>query len=209
MIHRRLLWDDSRGVGEPLNETDGISSYPNAKRIGTGLHVTGSHYIHYNTPAQSLSYVRSLQSRIFSPLVLGFTSLTTTIQQWITGHKVTGSWIGQDLPINVDLMTLQAIGGGQHILRLSHQFGVGEDPKYSTPVTVDLSTLFSGIELIEVKEVSLTTNQEIANMKRLQWKTNDEESNKDIFDSVPFAGTTVTINPMDIRTFTFKIPAQK
>jgi hypothetical protein len=36
MFHRRLLQDDSRGVGEPLNETDGIDPYPNPNRRGTG-----------------------------------------------------------------------------------------------------------------------------------------------------------------------------
>lgn len=104
-------------------------------------------------------------------------------------------------------MTLQAIGAGQHILRLSHQFGVGEDAKYSVPVTVDLSTLFSTLNMNELKEVSLTTNQAIGDMKPLNWKMSDYETNKDLFDSVPFSGTTVTINPMDIRTFTFKLHA--
>jgi hypothetical protein len=207
MFHRRLLWDDSRGVGEPLNETDGITPYPNPKREGEGLHLTGSHFVYLDTPANSMAQVRGLQSRIFSPLVLGFTSLSTTVSQWIAGHTTSGSWVNQALPINVDLMTLQATSNGEHILRLSHQFGVGEDSKYSVPVTVDLSTLFNSIHLTDLKEVSLTTNQDVANMKQMQWMTNDEETNKDLFENVPFAGTTVTINPMDVRTFTFKLSA--
>lgn len=36
MIHRRLLVDDGRGVGEPLNETD---------RDGKGLRQTVRHYV--------------------------------------------------------------------------------------------------------------------------------------------------------------------
>ena len=34
MVHRRTVKDDSRGVDEPLNETDvGITPYPNALRL--------------------------------------------------------------------------------------------------------------------------------------------------------------------------------
>ena len=50
MIQRRLLADDSRGVGEPLNETDvGITSYTDsdcaACREGDDVVVRGSHIL--------------------------------------------------------------------------------------------------------------------------------------------------------------------
>jgi len=205
MFHRRLLWDDGRGVGEPLNETDGITPYPKPMRIGTGLHITGSHWVLLESPAASLAQVRAFQSRIFHGLVLGFATLTQTVPEWIQSHKVTGSWLAQDLPINIDLMTLQPIGNGYHILRLSHQFGVGDDPKYAVPVTVDLTTLFSGITPLEFQEVSLTTNQDVSKMKQMEWYTK-EAGNGDTFKIIPFAGTTVTITPMDIRTFKFRLP---
>ena len=39
-LHRRLLWDDCRGVGEPLNETGSD---------GQGLIVKGKHLSTFNT----------------------------------------------------------------------------------------------------------------------------------------------------------------
>lgn len=43
LVHRRLLVDDLRGVGEALNETTGgMSHYPEWKRSGDGITVTGT-----------------------------------------------------------------------------------------------------------------------------------------------------------------------
>ena len=41
MVHRRTVHDDSRGVSEPINETESIEPYPSAQRIGRGINVTG------------------------------------------------------------------------------------------------------------------------------------------------------------------------
>lgn len=52
IVHRRLLVDDLRGVGEPLNETTGgMSHYPTWKRSGDGITITGvyDYAIWYNT----------------------------------------------------------------------------------------------------------------------------------------------------------------
>lgn len=46
-VHRRCLYDDKRGVGEPLNET-GVS--------GDGLIVRGSHFV----------FIRNVQDAVFS-----------------------------------------------------------------------------------------------------------------------------------------------
>ena len=43
LVHRRLLADDNRGVGEALNETTGgMSHYPDWQRSGEGITVTGT-----------------------------------------------------------------------------------------------------------------------------------------------------------------------
>lgn len=45
MIQRRILADDARGVEEPLNETQSMTPWPEFKRIGEGITVTGSHWL--------------------------------------------------------------------------------------------------------------------------------------------------------------------
>jgi len=88
-------------------------------------------------------------------------------------------------------MTLQKLGDGQNLLRLSHQFAVGEDSKYSVPTTINLKQILVS-PITNITEVSLTTNQRISEM------------NGKFPDVIPFVGDLVTINPMDIRTFTFQ-----
>jgi hypothetical protein len=210
MVHRRLLWDDSRGVGEPLNETDGISSYPDPQRLGTGLHITGSHYVLLDDPAEALRGVRLLQSRVFMPLTLTFAPLSGTglpaIKQWTATHITNGTALRVQLPPNIDLLTFQATGENEYLLRLAHQFAVGEDANLSLPATVNLENLLNA-KLTNLKEVSLTANQDAKDIKLINWPVGGDNANMNVetFPDIPFQDGTVTINPMDVRTFTFSV----
>merc|ERR1712217_1004966 len=140
MVHRRLLKDDSRGVGEPLDETQFVGSYAGPRggvHTGPGLVIRGTHYVTLEPPASAAAVWRPLADRVFAPPLIAFkrsggSSPTTT-------HFTA---VIRALPTNVELMTLQTLSQGQLLLRLSHQFGLGEDKVLSNLAAVDLAALF-------------------------------------------------------------------
>jgi len=205
MIQRRLLYDDGRGVGEPLNETDGITPYDQngngGIRIGTGMHVSGLQRILVDSSMDSFSMrkIRSEQSKFFSPLVVKFSKSSTMTKN----EGFSKLMLKTELPLNVEIMTLQSLGNGLFLLRLAHQFAVGEDSMFSVPVKVSFKGLFSEFEMIDVKEVSLTTNRDIQVVPVFEWK-GEKAANDATFKVISFGVDEVIINPMDIRTFTFK-----
>jgi hypothetical protein len=64
MLHRRLLVDDSRGVGEPLNETQ-----LNADGKVVGLVVRTSHWLLFDAPSGVADLHRAMAERVANPLV--------------------------------------------------------------------------------------------------------------------------------------------
>jgi len=216
MVHRRLLVDDGRGVGEPLNETQFTGSYEacrgaaydtcGGQASGAGLIVRGTHYISLEPPANASAIWRPLADRLFAKPVLAFSAHSTQ-----HGVSKQFSALAEQLPNNVQLMTLQAMKEGEILMRLSHQFGINEDVLLSAPAQVDLSTLFDPkvIELTMAVEVSLTNNQkktEILARRELNKQWNLEKLapaahpwRQAIFD---FAKSpVVTLGPLEVKTF--------
>ena len=132
MVQRALTKDDSRGVGEPLNETQFTTSYaaPNGgAHYGPALIVRGQHWVSLEPPATAASVWRPLQDRLYARPVLAFTPTASGVPVVPRFSAVAAA-----LPPNVMLMTLHSLAPNQVLLRLAHQFGVGEDAVLSQPV---------------------------------------------------------------------------
>ncbi|EDV26091.1 uncharacterized protein TRIADDRAFT_63890 [Trichoplax adhaerens] len=191
MVHRRLLYDDARGVGEPLNEK-GVT--------GKGLIIRGVHYLTLAPPSDSAKLHREQGEALLLRPYVSFSNSYSSLQSWMSNSNAQMSAITKGLPENVHLLTLQRFDNNI-LLRLEHQFAVKEDSKLSKPVTVSLKNLFKSFNITSISEVTLSANAEIGQVKPLQWKTHDTSSDKLNLEKVIAENLNIDLKAMQIRTF--------
>ena len=214
MVHRRVLQDDGRGVGEPLNETRDTRSYAagdGGAHTGPGLVVRGTHLLSLAPPASAAKLWRPLADRAYLPAMPLFGAASAA--GGVRG--ATGSF-ATPLPPNVQLMTLQALTPSSLLLRLSHQFGLGEDAELSQPVRVDVASLLapSALKVAKVDEVSLTNSmsKEAVLQKRranAAWKTDhggdaathEWRRGARAGEGGGKASSVISLGPLEIKTF--------
>ncbi|XP_068460344.1 lysosomal alpha-mannosidase [Clinocottus analis] len=191
MLHRRLLYDDVRGVAEPLNESSAI--FPD------GLVVRGRLLLSLQRPAAAADAHRPLgQREVLQP------TLTFTDGAPAPGARLEFSALQAALPPAVHLLTLQQWDDGAVLLRLEHQFQSRESKVHSRPVTVHLQKLFSTLEVLGASELNLSANQWKDEMTRFHWtpQTGEKPLLKRAGDPSAWE---VTLRPMEIRTFLLKV----
>ncbi len=191
--------------------------------------------------SNGLKKVRTLMDELYLPLVPLFSAEPSTVKHFeslataataaagVTEDKMThaekptslaaSTMLGLELPVNVHLLTLEARSNKELLVRLAHQFAVGEDTTLSAPVNVDLFQLLHAWEPKSAQEMTLSANQlkseQLAG--KIQWPTEasaavtaaaaeDKAEVKKSTQQLRRAATSassfvVELNPMQIKTF--------
>ena len=167
MVHRRLLKDDARGVGEPLNETEHASPYtgrdPNqgGAHSGRALIVRGTHYVSLEPAASAAAVWRPLMDRVYAKPLVAFApaagaperstssalrvplppnlqvrTLAHAVHVHMDMHAHAHACLHMHRHMHMQVVTLVRTAADAYLLRLAHQFGLGEDPLLSLPATV-------------------------------------------------------------------------
>ena len=200
MLHRRTLRSDDGNTVEALNETDAIEA--DGTRIGRGLIVKGRFTLNIVPLSQAAMTARTGHLEQYAPLLPLFAPITS-IADYVKSHVGQGSYLMAGLPPQVDLVTMQAMGDGRVMFRLAHMYGLGEDEVLSQPAQVNVLALFVR-PVVDVVELSLSGNSAAGSHVPLKWLTVEEggeveEGRRSVKET--FDGVTVTIQPMEVRTF--------
>jgi len=200
LIHRRLLHDDSFGVGEPLNEP-GLD--------GKGLYIRGSYILMVEAIKDAVPQHRNMAQTMYLAVDVGFVPNSMTPTDYAKHYRTTWSGLQKDLPPYVHLLTLEQHAGGYLLVRLEHYFERNESGVVTPAAQVDLKNLFMPFKIASVDETTLGANQLLSTATRLQWNVASYgRTQRDMKNYVtPLDPNTliVTLQPMQIRTFLIRV----
>ncbi len=178
MLHRRLLHDDGRGVGEPLDESEAVIA---------------RQWVTLAAPSPSF---RVLGLRLNHPLQVAIGQ---------GGVKIAAnSTSGLHRPFSplVHLMDYFLLDNQTALVRLRHVYAVGEGASVSQPVSLNLSDHITR-PIASVSETQVTGVQPPSFVDdRMHWKAeNEPRLSRRAHRMAARDSGVITLNPMQIRTF--------
>lgn len=207
MVHRRLLADDGKGVGENLNETESFYNTETMNQTTRGLVVRGSFFLNVDSASEGMRSIRAkMEKQFFTPLVAFRKPVPASGDAkvpWLTVNE---------FPENVGLTTLEERSGSYVMVRLTHLYAIDEHTTLSRPATVDFAKLFAVRNAVvsEATELVLTGVAPLDNRGReayaTKWKTIESIGADGVGRSTPkprsaLRGTMVELDAMEVRTF--------
>lgn len=199
ILHRRLLFNDGGGVGEPLNE----------EQFGKGLIARGKLYLVLNSVENEGSKSeRVMEKELSLPFWKFFSSAGKD-----TKASIQSMPDFNDLPESVHLLTLEAFTENEVLLRLENYLDATEGGS----ITFNIRHIFDSLNGVEIRETTLDGNLPLSEMKRFKFQASKSgnppsaleyttvqfkplEASK-LDEASEFA---VLLNPMQIRTFIIK-----
>ncbi len=221
MLHRRTVVDDRRGVEEPLNEEQCVDTRC------VGLLAVGKHLIQLSTPDSAMVQRRLLQQEMVDDPLITFSKSPSNEndKNLVRSHSFLPKDAQMNFPLHV--LTINTLNRGKDenvvLLRIAHQM---DAPEGSVEAFIGTSSLVNlvknfGCDLIDTREVSLSTNQKIDDVNRLDFIQGDPigmVNCSTFFGEVPFIARQsrvkrqtrwqsfstmkdISLEPMQIRTF--------
>ncbi|XP_063677322.1 lysosomal alpha-mannosidase-like isoform X2 [Bolinopsis microptera] len=176
MVHRRILNDDHRGVGEPLNETAN----------GRGLIVRGRHWLFYSDTISYHMHRDVGLDLFYKPTVVIGNEGGIEVPTWNFYKSATPA--SQYLNI-VTLQKIPSVNGTDLLVRLENTLPGSEGGK---PITVKLDDIF-GVEgnFNGYQELGLAADRDIKKVVDYKSHTQHDDAAKH----------TIELQPFQIRTF--------
>lgn len=82
------------------------------------------------------------------------------------------------LPQNIHLLTFEPWKSGKILVRFEHILAKEEDKQYSQNVTFSLNDVFRSLNLIDIRETTLSANQWLNEANRFKFNSKQEDFNQ-------------------------------